>query len=217
MDFNWNLIIKWWPKIIQATGVSLEIFIASSICAVVVGILIATMVTAGKPWIAVPCNVYISVFRNSPLLVVLLFLFFGLPSIGIRMSSFAAGILGITLNESAFMAEIIRGNILAVRKGDWEAAESLGLSKMQVLRYAILPQAIRDSLPAITGQLSIVLKDTSILSLIMIVELTRIANTIYTRTFDLSGFMVAALIYISLFFVLNSISTIVENKIRVRR
>ena len=87
-------------------------------------------------------------------------------------------------------------------RGDWEAGESLGLSKLQVIRYAVLPQALRDAIPAITGQVSIIIKDTSLFSMIMISELTRVSNSIYSRTFDTTGFIVSAVFYLLMFFVL---------------
>lgn len=217
MEFSWHIFVKWWPKIFQATCITIEVFLLAAVLAVLLGVVVAALLSLKIHWLNIFLRVYISIFRNTPLLVQLFFLYFGLPVINIRMSPMLTGVIGIALNEGAFMAEIIRGNIEAIRKGDWEAAESLALSKIQVLRYAILPQALRDALPAITGQLSIVVKDTSLLSLIMIVELTRVSNQIYTRLFDLTGFSVAAIIYITIFVILTSFSKMIERKVRVRR
>lgn len=121
------------------------------------------------------------------------------------------------LNEGAFISEIIRGYISAIPRGDWEAGESIGLSRFQVVRYAILPQALRDAIPAITGQISIIIKDTSLFSMIMISELTRVSNSIYTRTFDTSGFVISALLYLILFIVLSTAAKQVEFRFKVKR
>ena len=217
MDFSWHIISQWWPNIVQALGITIEITLLAGALSILVGLTVAALQTLGVPSITTVCRIYVSIFRNTPLLVQLFFLFYGLPSVGIRMSPFVTGVLGITLNEGAFMAEIFRGNILAINQGDWEAAESLGLSPLQVLYHVILPQALRDSLPAITGQLSIVIKDTSLLSLIMIVELTMVANQIYSRLFDLTGFSVALGLYILLNLFMSGISKITEKRVRVRR
>ena len=217
MDFSWHIISQWWPNIVQALGITIEITLLAGALSILVGLTVAALQTLGVPSITTVCRIYVSIFRNTPLLVQLFFLFYGLPSLGIRMSPFVTGVLGITLNEGAFMAEIFRGNILAINQGDWEAAESLGLSPLQVLYHVILPQALRDSLPAITGQLSIVIKDTSLLSLIMIVELTMVANQIYSRLFDLTGFSVALGLYILLNLFMSGISKITEKRVRVRR
>lgn len=217
MDFSWHIISQWWPNIVQALGITIEITLLAGVLSILVGLTVAALQTLGVPSITTVCRIYVSIFRNTPLLVQLFFLFYGLPSVGIRMSPFVTGVLGITLNEGAFMAEIFRGNILAINQGDWEAAESLGLSPLQVLYHVILPQALRDSLPAVTGQLSIVIKDTSLLSLIMIVELTMVANQIYSRLFDLTGFSVALGLYILLNVFMSGISKFTEKRVRVRR
>ena len=201
----------------QALGITLIITVLAGGLSVLTGLTVAALRTSGVPFIDVACRVYVSIFRNTPLLVQLFFLFYGLPSFGIRMSPFVTGVLGITLNEGAFMAEILRGNIQAINKGDWEAAESLGLSRFQVLYHVILPQALRDSLPAVTGQLSIVIKDTSLLSLIMIVELTMVSNQIYSRLFDLTGFSAALCLYILLNLFMSGISKFAESRVKVRR
>jgi His/Glu/Gln/Arg/opine family amino acid ABC transporter permease subunit len=217
MDFSWHIFVKWWPRIWQATGITIEVFLLAAVFSVLLGTVVAALLSLKIRWLTIVLRVYISIFRNTPLLVQLFFLYFGLPAINIRMSPLVTGVVGISLNEGAFMAEIIRGNIEAIRKGDWEAAESLALSKIQVLRYVILPQALRDAVPAVTGQLSIIVKDTSLLSLIMIVELTRVSNQIYTRLFDMTGFSVAAIIYITIFLMLTSLAKMIERLVRVRR
>lgn len=217
MDFNLYVIVRWWPNILQGLKVTTEVFLISAAISVLLGVIVASLISLRIPLLFEFFCAYVSVFRNSPLLVQLFFLFYALPSLGIRMSPLLTGVIGISLNEGAFIAEIMRGNIQAIPRGDWEAAESLGLSRIQVLRYVILPQAIRDAVPAITGQVSIVLKDTSLLSLIMVVELTRVANRIYTELFDISGIFVAAVIYICFYLIVNTLSGAVEQKIRVRR
>lgn len=162
-------------------------------------------------------RVYVNIFRDTPLLVQLFLLYYGLPFIGINFSNFWCAVIGVTLNEGAFLSEIIRGYIETIPKGDWEAGESLGLHKLQVITHCIFPQAIREAVPALTGQISIIIKDTSLFSLIMITELTRISDSIYTKTFDTSGFIISAILYILIFLVLTVISHFIETAVRIKR
>ncbi len=217
MDFSWHIITQWWPNILQALGVTVIIFIVAGLLSVLLGLIVGALPSFNNPVLTAASRIYVSIFRNTPLLVQLFFLFYGLPAVGIRMSPFVTGVLGITLNEGAFMAEIFRGNIQSINRGDWEAAKSLGLSHFQVLAFVILPQAVRDALPAVTGQLSIVIKDTSLLSLIMIVELTRVSNQIYTRLFDLTGFSVALILYVTLNILMTGLSEMLARRVQVRR
>lgn len=217
MGFNWYVIVRWLSAILTALGVTVEAFLLSALFSLLLGLFVASLTVTRSRFISVLSQSYIAVFRNTPLLVQLFFLFYGLPFLGVRMSPLVTGVLGISLNEGAFIGEIIRGNIAAIDKGDWEAANSLGLTVIQTLRYVILPQAIRDAVPALTGQLSIIIKDTSLLSLIMVVELTAVADQIYTRLFDISGLFVAGFLYVVLFLLLSSFSKALEAKVAVRR
>lgn len=217
MDFNWHIIRDWGPNILQALGITIIIFFAAGILSVLIGMIIGALSTSKNKYLIFVLRAYVSIFRNTPLLVQLFFLFYGLPAVGIRMSPFTTGVLGIALNEGAFMAEIFRGNIQSIDRGDWEAAKSIALTRFQTLYYVILPQAVKDSIPAITGQLSIVIKDTSLLSMIMIVELTRVSNQIYTRLFDLTGFSVALGLYVLLNILMTNISKFFEERYQVRR
>lgn len=217
MEFSFRLIGTWLPKFIGALVVSLEAAVASGILALCVGSAVAFGMALRNRTLTYCLQVFTAVFRNSPLIVQLFFWFYGLPFIGIKMSSFFTGVLAITLNEGAFFAEIIRGSINGVPKNDWEAAESLGLGRGRILTNVIFPQALRNAIPALTGQISLVIKDTSLLSMIMIVELTRVGSMIYNQYFDLTGFIFAAALYVVLFIGINRASFVLENRSRVRR
>lgn len=217
MVFNFQLINEWIPMFFKALFVTLEIAALSAVCAIVLGSIVAGALSIVNRPLCHLLRVYISIFLNSPLLVQLFFLFFGLPLLGIRMNAMMTGVMAITLNEGAFIAEIIRGSINGIPKNDWEAAQSLGLSQFKILEKVIFPQAFRNAIPALTGQISMVIKDTSLLSLIALTELTRVANMIYNKYFDFAGFLFAAIIYIIIFIVINNISFVLEKKYRVKR
>mgnify|MGYP000067659068 CR=1 FL=1 len=217
MNFTWRLVVQWGPLFLAGLGQTVLVFAVATPLALFTGAVVALLATVPSRVVRMLCYVYTSLFRNSPLLVQLFFIFYGLPFVGVRLSPFLCGVLGITLNEGAFVAEILRGAIQAIPRRDWEAAASLGLSRFQVLRLVILPQAFRDAVPALTGQASIILKDTSVLSLIMITELTRVAGLLYNRTFNTTGYFVAAGMYIALFLIITWVSRLIELKFRVLR
>jgi len=217
MNFNYRLISELLPMFFEALITTLKISALSAVFAICLGSIAASAMNLGNRPLNYILQAYISIFRNSPLLVQLFFFFYGLTFIGIRMSSFMTGVMAITLNEGAFFAEIIRGSINGIPKNDWEAAESLGLSRFLILRKVIFPQAFRNSIPALTGQISLVIKDTSLLSMIMLVELTRVGSMIYNKYFDFAGFIFAAVLYIVIFIVINNLSFVLEKKYRVRR
>jgi len=145
------------------------------------------------------------------------FFFYGLPYIGIVMPGMVCGILAITLNEGAFVAEIMRGSIKSIPTGEIEAAKSLGLSKGRIIAKIIFPLAFRTSIPMLTGQSSIVIKDTSLLSMIMIVEIMRCGNLFYSKYFDSISYWIIGGIYILLFLAFNYGGKMLEKKTLVRR
>jgi len=125
--------------------------------------------------------------RGTPLLIQLLFIFYGLPNIGLRLSPFAASVLGLGLNYAASEAEVYRAGLLSVPAGQWHAAYALGLTRVNALRLVILPQAIRLILPPLTNDFIALLKDSSLVSALTMVELTGAYNRLATETFDYFG------------------------------
>ncbi|MEG0371366.1 MAG: amino acid ABC transporter permease [Clostridium sp.] len=201
--------------IFEAMGVTLKItgisFLFGVIIAMVVGII---RVEYNSRYINCILNIYIEVFRGTPLLIQLFFIYYGLPSIGISMDSFTAAILGLSLNSGAYMAEVIRGGILAVDKGQREAGLSLGFTKIQTLLYIVFPQAVRVVIPAIVNSFSSLLKESSLVSILAITELTRMGQLIYTRTYRaFEIYLVLGILYFILTFIVSLISKRIEYKI----
>jgi len=219
MHFSFRVIINNLPIFLQGFLVTLEGFGISTITSIIVGVLLISLSTifSKNKIVQLFYHIYISIFRNTPLIVILFFLFYGLPLLGIRFFPLIAGVMAITLTESAFIAEIINGSIRGLSYENWETAGALGLSEIQTLKYVIFPQAWRDSVPALTGQISIIMKDTSLFSLIMVNDLVRSANRVYGETFDVSGYLLAGAVYIILFLILSSLSLNIEERVRVKK
>lgn len=141
-------------------------------------------------------RVYVSIIRGTPLLVQLFILFYGLPSVGIVIDPFPAAVLGFSLNVGAYASEVIRASILSIPKGQWEAANTIGMTYTQSLRRVILPQAARVSIPPLSNTFISLIKDTSLASLILVTEMFRVAQQIAATNYEfLLLYGQAALIY----------------------
>ncbi|MDW6024987.1 amino acid ABC transporter permease [Mesorhizobium sp. BAC0120] len=148
--------------------------------------------------------IYVSVVRNTPMLVQVYFIYFGLPALGVTLSAFATGVVALTFNSGAYIAEIARGGLAAIPQGQTEAAMALGLSRRVLLARVLIPQAAPTILPAITGQFVQLIKDTSLLYTIAVLEITKAADDVGNETYQfLEAYLVSCLIYVVICVVLN--------------
>jgi len=184
-----------WPLLVQAAVLTLEISVAGMAVAIAAGLMLAILRLYGPwpfQWLAIG---YIELIRGTPLLIQLLIIFYGLPNIGLKLSPFTAGVLGLGFNYAAYEAENYRAGIFAVPKGQMQAARALGMTHLQGLRFVVLPQALRFVLPPITNDFISLLKDSSLVSMVTLIELTGAYNRIASQTFDYfgTGLLVAAI------------------------
>jgi cystine transport system permease protein len=171
-----------------------------SFIAFVLGLAIAVLTALARistiKILQVIARVYVSIIRGTPLLVQLFILFYGLPTIGVVIDPFPAAIIGFSLNVGAYASEVIRAAILSIPKGQWEAANTIGMSYAQSLRRVILPQAARVSIPPLSNTFISLIKDTSLASLILVTEMFRVAQQIAATNYEfLLLYGQAALIY----------------------
>ena len=145
---------------------------------------------------------YIWLMRGTPLMLQLLFVYFALPMVGIRLPDIAAALLAFTLNYAAYFAEIFRAGIQSIGRGQYEAAKSLGMTYTQTMRRIIVPQMIRHVLPPVSNETINLVKDTSLIYILAMNDLLRVARTIVQREFDMTPFFVAAVFYLAMTFVL---------------
>jgi len=163
--------------LLAGIGLTLSISTISLTASIIVGPLVALPGLARQPWLRAFKRIYVETFRSIPVLVMILWVYYGFPVvIGLALGPFSAGILALTLCDSAFEAEVFRGGIQSIEKGQLEAADSLGLNYYQKMRLVILPQAIRRMLPPLGNQFVYMLKMSSLVSVIGLQELTRRAN-----------------------------------------
>ncbi|WOI56833.1 amino acid ABC transporter permease [Palleronia sp. LCG004] len=175
---------------ISALGIAIGFAIALPVCACVL---------SGKAPLVLLGRFYISFFRGVPLLVQLLLIYYLLPFVGLELPSFVAGALGLGACTAAYQAENIRGGFLAVPKGQAEAAHAMGYGQLQTWRNILLPQAFRSALPSIVNEMIAILKASSLVSVVGVSELTRVAQSIVARTYQpLEWYMMAAFLYLIL-------------------
>lgn len=182
--WGWYIFSIWSDKgqsnlrfMLVGLGWTLAIALCAIVVSVVLGILLALAGLSKKRWLRGINRVYVEIFRAIPLLVLLLWVYYGLPVVlGLSLGAFAAGVLSLALSDAAFEAEVFRAGIQSVPRGQVEAADTLGLSKAQTFRLIVFPQAIRSILPALGNQFIYVLKMSSLVSVIGLQELTRRAN-----------------------------------------
>lgn len=203
------------PFIVDAVFVTLKITIMSFLLAVIIAVLVGSVRAMNfSKTLDLVLMAYVEVFRGTPLLIQLFFIYYGLPSIGITMSSTFAAVLGLSLNGGAYISEIIRAAIQSVPVGQFEAAESLGMGKIESMVYIVLPQAFRITIPPLVNSFSSILKESSLISILAITELTRIGQLIYTRTsrpFEI--YLTIGLIYLILVSIISISSWKIEKKL----
>ena len=212
-----NQFLNWLPTLLEGLETTVIASAVSIVTAILWGSVITILIAMNIKLLTGVLRVYISIFRNSPLLVQMFFCYYALPYIGIKWPAMVCGVVAITLNEGAFIAEMLRGTMKNIPKGEIEAAYSLGLSKFKVVTRIIFPMTFRNAIPMITGQASIVIKDTSLFSMIMIVELTRAGSIFYAKFANVSAFYIVGMVYIFVFLAVSVLGKYVEKRFRVKR
>ncbi len=214
MELNFDIVFRNLPFLLKATLVTIKITLLSFIVAIILAFIVGVLRTYKFSKILdLILNAYVEIFRGSPLLIQLFFIYYGLPSVGIAMDAEVAAVIGLALNGAAYMSEIIRAAILSIDRGQEEAGFSLGYTTFQNLRYIILPQAAQISVPPLVNGFSSLLKDTSLVSVISITELTRSGNLIYSRTArPFEVYLTLGLFYFVLTYIVSLCSKFIEKR-----
>ncbi|MEH7176858.1 amino acid ABC transporter permease [Neobacillus vireti] len=206
------------PMLLKGLQVTLYIFLIAIIIGFLIGLLIALLRLAPLKilnWIA---KAYVDAIRGTPFIVQLFFIYFGINSLQfISLNSTTAGIITVAINAGAYFAEIIRAGIQSIDKGQTEAARSIGFTSAQTMRFIVLPQAFRRMLPTITNQSIISLKDTSLLSVIGIADLTQQGQIQASATFEaFKIWLVVGVIYFLVIYLLTLLANFVERRFELR-
>lgn len=217
-----DLFIKYADRFWDGTLISLKLVILSSIIGLLLAFALAMARTSKQRRYWIPAYCYIYFFRGTPLLIQLFILYYGLGQFETLQESFLwsvlgdaqwCGLIGLTLNTAAYTAEILRGGIRAVPRGEIEAARSLGMSSWLLNRRIVLPRAIRIAWPAYGNEVVLLLKGSALVSTIAVWDLMGETRSIFSRTYALEIFVYAAIIYFLLTFVLTRIFRLIEKRI----
>ncbi len=188
---------------LEGTQVTLEIFCITLVLSLPIGLLAALgRISSLKP-LRLLMEFYVWIMRGTPLMLQLLFVYFALPMVGIMLPDIAAALLAFVLNYAAYFAEIFRAGIQAIGRGQYEAAKTLGMTYPQTMRRIIIPQMIRHVLPPISNETINLVKDTSLIYILAMNDLLRVARTIVQRDFDITPFENAGVVYLVMTFLLN--------------
>lgn len=209
-----ELIAQNWPRLLGGLGMTVEITLISLAIAAVIGLIFGLLSVAPQKALRAIAVVYVDIVRGTPLLVQAFFIYFGVPmALGVSLNPNIAGIITLSINAGAYLAEIFRGGIESINKGQMEAARSLGLPYGLAMRKVILPQAIRTMTPALINQCIITLKDTSILSVIGIPELTQTGRLIIANNYEsFKMWLIIGVMYFIIIMILTKISKQIERK-----
>ena len=212
---NWEVIRSYLPLYEKAAILTLKIGWMGIAFSIVIGFLCALIRHYRVPVLRTIAGIYIEIFRNTPLLIQLFFLYFGLPKIGISIDAEVCGVLGLALLGGAYMAESFRSGLEAVEPIQTESALSLGMSRFQTVWYVILPQAVSSSVPAFVANIIFLLKETSVFSAISLMDLMFTAKDLiglYSKTIECLAMLVV--FYLLILLPVSVIGSIVEKKLR---
>ena len=175
---NWHYIIQAAPRFFHAAKLTLELAAYGIALSLAVGLAAAVCMAYRLPVLDRLSRGYVELSRNTPLLIQLFFLYYGLPKIGIKIDGFTCGVIALVFLGGGYMAEALRAGLLAVPKGQTEAAKAIGLGNVQIFRYVVLPQAWAVSLPAIAANVLFLIKETSVIGAVSVAELMFVTKDI---------------------------------------
>ena len=212
---DWTFISSHVPDFIGGAWVTLRFGLYGVGCSVIVGLLCSLLRFFRVPVLRGIARFYVELSRNTPLLVQLFFLYAGLPRVGVKLSAEACAVIGLTFLGGGYMAEAFRSGLEAVDRPQREAGECIGLTRVQVMRYVLLPQALAAAAPALFANVIFLIKETSMFSVLAMMDLMNVADTLRTsggRTIEVLFMLVAA--YLAILLPISILSTLAERRLR---
>jgi polar amino acid transport system permease protein len=199
ITFDFPAVLAEWPLLAKGVGATLALTAISAPVGVALGVACAWARLHGAAWLKAVAGAYVELIRNTPFIVQLFFLFFGLPGIGVKLSPELASVLAMVVNLGAYAAEIVRAGIATTPRGQIEAAQSLALTELQVFTRVVLPPSLKRVWPALVSQIVIVMLGSAVCGQISTPELSYASNLIQSRNFRaFESFIIATLIYLAL-------------------
>ena len=218
MDIKFELIINSLPVLLKGAMITLQMSILAIIIGTLCGLLLAIFLLSKNKFLEVPTRIFINLMRGIPFLIQIFIVYYSFSSFGIEIPAFASGVLAMALNTAAFQAEIIRAGIESIPKGQSEAAVALGISKRQAMLRIIIPQMFVKILPSITNELITLLKNSSLVSVIAVVDLTRVGQQIVSTSYSPAEIYIAvALLYFLMNLAISQGARFIEKRTAIYR
>ena len=209
-----DFLPKYYTTYIDATVTTLKVSLIALLIGLLLGIVICLAKISTIKVLNVLATIYVEVIRNTPILVQIMIIYFALPEVGISFTPFMSAIIALSINSGAYVSEIFRSGILAIDKGEMEAGRSLGLSYFQTMKFIILPQALKNSLPALGNEFISLVKESSIVYFVGVADIMFAANTVKNATYETFGpYLIAAAIYFIITSVLSFLVKRLEKKL----
>ena len=216
MTIDWDIVQTAIPLLAKWTLVTLQIALISGVLSILLGFALGLSALGNVRLLRLLVAGYVDFIRGTPLLIQIFLIFFALPVVGVRLDEIWAGIVALSINTAAYMAETVRGGVGSVERGQTEAARSIGMTQPQILTYILLPQALKPMVPPLTNELITMTKNTSLLSVISVYELTRAGQAIISVHFvPFEIYLLLALYYYVLIKTLSWLSRWVETRMPV--
>ncbi|MCB2147522.1 MAG: amino acid ABC transporter permease [Deltaproteobacteria bacterium] len=218
MLFYFQRLIEIYPFFLKGLWMTVAVSGISLVFGTIFGLVLGILRASGNKFFVAIIGVYVAVIRGTPFVVQIFIVFFILPEWGIQLDAFPAAIISLTILATAFICEIVAGGIKAVPNGQWEAAASSGLNIFQQLRYVIVPQSLQTILPPLVGQYVLLIKDSSVVSVIGVVELTRVGWVTVNRIPEgLMVFSLVGVLYFAISYPLIRLSNRLEKKMATQQ
>ncbi|WP_213989357.1 amino acid ABC transporter permease [Sodalis sp. dw_96] len=199
MTFDFSSVLQQWPLLLKGTLITLAMTLVSTVLGLILGIACGWARAYGKRWLRHLTGCYIELVRNTPYIVQLFFIYFGLPALGLNLSAITASVLSLILNLAAYAGEITRAGIDATPRSQVEAAQSLAMNRWQIFSRVVLPPSLSRVWPALISQVIIIMLGSAVCSQISTEELSFSASLIASRSFrNFEAFIIAAAIYLAL-------------------
>lgn len=218
MDFHYIALLL--PQLVEGLLVTVKLFAITIVLSIPLGLIVSLgRISKFRPlrWII---SAYLWVFRGTPLMLQLFFVYFGLPHIqiagvSVTFEAFPAAVIAFVLNYAAYFAEIFRGGILSVNKGQYEASKALGFTSWQTMRHIVVPQMIRTVIPPVANETITLVKDTALASVISIIDLLKKAQEAVSRDANVTAYLVVAVFFLGITFVLTMLFHYVEKRFAI--
>src|SRR4030065_2193362 len=212
--FSFSIIREIFPFLLKGALLTIFFSATSEVIGIIIGLVTSVIRVTKIKVLSQLSVVYVDLFRGTPLLMQIIFVYYALPYLGINLPAIVAGIVALSVNSGAYVSEIFRSGIQSIEKGQMEAARSLGMSYAQAMRYVIIPQALKRVLPPLTNEFVALIKDSSLLSVIAISELLRTSREMMTWKLNPSSLTAAAILYLIITIPLTRLVARMEGKMK---